>query len=136
MSFQVTIDGFDRIQGIVDPVRFDNAIDKALVRSGQILRDETKKMPPVSASRTGYGAKGIPVAPKYGGTLRDEIYSKRMSRLAVGIIAPVGYSLYVHQGTSKMPGRPFFRWALEVFGVSKLIENEFTRQISNSLNGR
>jgi len=114
MSMQIVIEGLDKIESMVDPQRLGIGLDQALQRSAQVWRDDTKKMPPVSASRTGYGAKGIPVAPKHGGTLRQMIQSRRVSSIAAEVFGGAQYTPFVHEGTSKMPARPFFEWSLTV----------------------
>jgi hypothetical protein len=94
---------------------------EAVKRGGQTLADETKRMRPVSAKTTGYGAKGIPVD---SGRLRQSIRSRSLSLLAAGVSPFVGHGIHVHEGTNKMPARHFFDWALEL-GAQKKIDQHF-----------
>src|SRR4051812_32425833 len=119
MSVEVTIEGLDKWLTIVDPVRFTNEMDKAIDRVAGIWRDETKKMPPVSGPRDGYEARGIPVAEKHGGTLRQGIEKRKVALLAAEVFTgggASGYGVYPHDGTPYVPPRPFFKWMLEDFG--------------------
>jgi hypothetical protein len=97
----------------------------AVTTSAQQLRDTTKTMPPVSVARTGYNAKGIPVAPKYGGSLRQSINVRKIALLAAGVFTGVNYGSYVHLGTRNMKARPFMEWALNDFGALKKINDLF-----------
>ncbi len=124
MSVQVTVEGFDNILTVLDPVRAVREVDSAVDRSAVALRDETKRMPPVSVERTGYAAKGIPVAPKYGGTMRQGIEKKKIGLMAADVFTGgggSGYGGYVHDGTSKMQARPFFQWLLDDFSGREII---------------
>lgn len=93
----------------------------AIMDAGIKYRDFVKQMRPVSAPRDGYEAKGIPLAT---GNLRRSIRSRRIMALAVGIgigIPSEKYGAAVHEGRGKkVPGRPFFQWALEM-GAEKEI---------------
>jgi HK97 gp10 family phage protein len=102
---------------------------EAVKRSSEVLRDFTKKLPPVSAARTGYAAKGIPVAPKHGGTLRQSIQNRKLALLAAGVFPGANYGVHVHEGTSKMPARPFLDWALEL-GAEEMIDKIFEEAVS------
>lgn len=99
------------------PVKAQQVFGRAVMLAGSALRDNTKKLRPVSAKTTGYGVKGIPVDT---GRLRQSILSRRLSLLAAGVIAPVKYASAVHQGTRKMPARPFFAWSLQLGGQKKI----------------
>lgn len=122
MAIEVTITGLEKWMTMMDPVRFTTEIDKALDRAASVIRDDTKRMPPVNAERTGYDVKGIPVAPLHGGTLRQSIQKRRAGLMAADVYTGVNYGGYVHDGTSKMPARPFFRWVLEDFGGMQKID--------------
>jgi HK97 gp10 family phage protein len=101
---------------------------QAVTTGAQKLRDTTKTMPPVSVSRTGYNAKGIPVAPKYGGTMRQSITTRKIALLASGVFVGGNaqhYGIYVHEGTYKMKARPFFEWSLYAYGALKKIDALF-----------
>lgn len=124
MSVEVTIEGLEKFMPLVDDVRFLGEMDQAVMRSARELTSATQRMPPVSASTTGYGAKGIPVAPKYGGSLRQGIQPRKVTLLAADIVTGGNgskYGGYVHDGTSKMQARPFFKWLLEDFGGEAII---------------
>lgn len=94
---------------------------EAVGRAGATLRDETKKLPPVSATRTGYQARGIPVDT---GRMRQSLSSKKLSLLAAGVMTNTNYGGYVHEGTIRMPSRPFFEWSLEM-GAQRKIDDIF-----------
>jgi HK97 gp10 family phage protein len=113
MSVTLQIEGLDKIDMLLDGDRFVQEMDRAVQQSASTLRDETKKLPPVSAKRTGYAALGIPVDT---GRLRQSIRSKKTGTLEAEVIADVNYSGLVHEGTDRMPPRPFFQWELEEFG--------------------
>jgi hypothetical protein len=104
----------------------------AVERGAQALRDTTKTMPPVSVARTGYDAKGIPVAPKYGGSLRQSIRTRKIALLAAGVLPGVNYGLFVHEGTRRMQARPYFKFALEDFGAQNKI-TDFFRQATDKI---
>lgn len=129
----MTLEGFDRILTMLDPARARREVESAVTLATATLRDMTKKMPPVSASRTGYGAKGIPVAPKHGGTLRQQIRSRKLGVLMGEVYGGARYTGHVHDGTSKMPARPFFNWVLQDFGgndaVRMIVESALKRLI-------
>lgn len=127
MSIKLTISGLNDVKHMIDPSRFSDEMDSAVDQAAAMLRDETKRMPAVSASRTGYAAKGIPVAPKYGGTLRQSIRKRKLGVLMAEVSGGASYSGYVHEGTSKMPARPFFKWLLEDFQGAKKVEAVFER---------
>ena len=121
----VSLEGFDQMLEIVDPVRFTQIMDPTVYRAASTLRDLAKKMPPVSASRTGYGAHGIPVAPLRGGTLRSSIQAQKLGLFAAGVYTNPGiasYGGYVHDGTGRMPARPWFQWLLDDFQGKDIIE--------------
>jgi hypothetical protein len=122
VSVSITIEGLDKFLTVLDPARAVRELDKAVNRAAEVLRDDTKKMPPVSKDRTGFDAKGIPVAPVSGGTLRQSIQKRRVALMAAEVYVGVGYGENVHQGTSRMPARPFFTWQLEDFHGKEKIE--------------
>lgn len=127
----IEIKGADKIARDFEqyPAKAVKVYAKAVSRATEKLRDMTKRLPPVSAERTGYAAKGIPVAPKNGGTLRQSIQKKQISLLAAGVTARTNYAEYVHQGTARMPARPFFEWSLEL-GAEEEIDRIFADAIS------
>lgn len=100
---------------------------QAVQVAAQKFRDNTKELPPVSAKRTGYNAKGMPTDK---GNLRSSIKRRRISALAAGVF--VGrpaekYGIHVHQGHKtrggkQIPARPFFQWSLEM-GGQKMIDD-------------
>lgn len=122
MSVTITIEGLDKFLTVVNPARFTKEMDLAVNRAAEMLRDDVKKMPPVNKERNGWGAKGIPVAPKYGGTMRQLIQKRKLGLMAAEVYGGAGYTPFVHDGTSKMPGRPFFKWELEDFHGKEKIE--------------
>lgn len=110
MSLTIRIEGLDRIAQMVSPHRLDRAVERGLERASQAWRDETKKMPPVSGPRDGYDAVGIPVDT---GRLRQSIQARKVSAVAAEVYAPVQYGSYVHDGTSRVPSRPFLEWSAD-----------------------
>ncbi len=131
MTFVVSVVGLDNALQSLDGSRFGAAVQRAVERSGQALRDDTKRLPPVSAKRTGYDARGIPVD---SGRMRQSIQSRQITAIAAEIFAPVNYSGYVHDGTSRVPARPFFDWALEA-GTAERIAQIFDKELSQALDG-
>ena len=119
MSLTIQITGLEKLDRITDPGRFVQAVDKAIDRSAEALRDNTKKLPAVSAKRTGYGAKGIPVD---SGRMRQSIQKKKTQLLAAEVGAYVKYSRYVHDGTGKVPARLFFQFSYEMGGRQRIEE--------------
>lgn len=115
----IEIAGLDALCRKVDPRRLEAALDEGIQRSAQVLRDESKRLPPVSAARTGYGAKGIPVDT---GRLRQSIQARRTRLMGADVFTNAGYGGFVHRGTSRVPPRPFFLWALRDFGGREKIE--------------
>lgn len=113
MTVEVSITGLDNFMTICDPVRFTTEMDKAIQQSAEVLRDKTKLMPPVSAKTTGYGVPGIPVDT---GRMRQAIQSEKLGLMAAGVIANTDYSGVVHDGSGRMPARPFFQYLLDIFG--------------------
>lgn len=90
---------------------------RAVQEAAASYRDHTKRMAPVSASRTGYGAKGVPVDT---GRLRQSIQSRNLALLAAGVGPRVNYGEFVHEGTRRMPARPFLQWSLESGAMDKI----------------
>ena len=122
MSVTVTFEGLDKMMEICDPARFTREIDREVGLIAARLRDETKKMPPVNKQRNGFEAIGIPVAPLYGGGLRQSIQARKVALMAADVFTGVNYGEYVHDGTSRMPARPFFQWMLDYFQGREIIE--------------
>ncbi len=87
--------------------------------SAEVLRDDAKRMPAVSAKTTGYGAHGLPVDT---GHMLQSIQKRKTQLLAADVYANTNYSAHVHDGTSKMPARPFFLCFLPTSGGEKKIE--------------
>ena len=93
MSVVVDIQGLDKMLTLVDVPRAQAEIDRAINRAAEQLRDQAKKMPPVSGPRDGYAAMGIPVDT---GRLRQSIQKRRLALMAAEIFAPVDYGIHVH----------------------------------------
>ncbi len=113
MNVAVEIEGIEAWLKVTDGDRFLVEMDRTLRQGSAMLRDAAKRMPPVSAKRTGYAALGIPVDT---GLTRQKIVSKKNGPLDYSDVAETNYSGYVHDGTSRMPARPFFAWLLHDFG--------------------
>lgn len=122
---QVTVKnaGLIEKQLLLFPEKAEKVFSQAVQRSAEALRDDVKKLPPVSAKTTGYGAKGIPVDT---GFLRQSIRKKNINKLAAGVSPKARYGAPVHDGTKHMQARPFFEWALEL-GSQEKIDNIFDR---------
>lgn len=119
MSVSVIIDGLDKMIAVCDPQRFVAEVDRAVFISATHIRDITKQIPPVSAKRTGYAALGIPVDT---GLMRQRLISRKNGVMDASVTAETDYSKMVHDGTSRMPARPFFTWTLQNFGGLESIE--------------
>lgn len=130
-GIEITIEGIDEWLTMVDPQRFTREMDWAVQRSAEFLRDNTKKLPPVSAARTGYQTPGIPVDT---GRLRQAIQKRKLALMAAEIYTGTHYAGYVHDGTSRMPARPFFKWSLEEFGGEEAVEKIVDLAIDRVLN--
>lgn len=130
-DYEITIEGLDTWLKITDPDRFVREVDRGVQQAIEMLRDETKKMPPVSANTTGYGQPGIPVDT---GRLRQSIQKRKIALMAAEIFAPVQYAEFVHQGTSKMPARPFFEWVWADFGGKEKTEDILKEALERLVN--
>jgi hypothetical protein len=119
MSLTVTITGLEAIRAMVDSNAFVQKLDTAIDRAAEFIRDDTKRLPAVSAKTTGYGEEGIPVD---SGRMRQAIVKRKLNLLTVGVFADVNYSGFVSEGTSRMPSRPFFQWELDDFGGKEQIK--------------
>lgn len=123
----MTIDGIEDWLTLADPARYLTEIDKGMSQSVSKLRDRTKLMPAVSARTTGYAALGIPVDT---GLTRQRIVAKKNAFLDYSDVADTDYSAHVHDGTSKMPARPFFQWLLTDFGGIEIVEDTMFRALT------
>lgn len=103
------------------PKKAARVYGQAVQRAAELLRDDTKRLRPVSKATTGFNTKGIPVDT---GRLRQSIHKKRLSQLAAGVFPNARYGKFVHDGTARMPPRPYFQWALEL-GTQKKIDDIF-----------
>ncbi len=121
VSIQIT--GLDDFMNQLKSFDGQRVLGDAVERAADQIAADVQNMPPVSAAETGYGPHGIPVAPRFGGTLRQSIHSVRTGPLQAEVIPGVDYADYVHEGTVKMPARPFFQWVLEEFGGLQHIED-------------
>src|SRR3712207_391362 len=113
----IQISGLDEIVRKLEPTRAVRAFDLAVDRAAEALRDTTRQLPPVSARRIGYGERGIPVD---SGRMRQAIQKRKTQLLAAEVGAFVKYSGYVHDGTGKMPARPFFEWSFQMGGEAAI----------------
>lgn len=100
------------------PRVFDRAIQKA----GSVYRDHTKRLKPVRGRNgSGYKAKGIPTDT---GHMRRNIKKRKIQLMAAGVFTgkgtPAKYGFFVHEGTTRVPERPFFKWSLELGGLRKI----------------
>ena len=136
MNMQVEIIGREHISPLaLFGASVGRVIGPAVQKGSQVLRDTAKTLSPVSAKTTGYGAKGIPVAPKHGGFMRQNIGNRKLSLLAAGVhTGRADYGAYVHQVTRKMPARPFFEWAAEV--AESRIDDIMLTAFSKLVNGK
>ena len=132
MSLTIAVSGLDEVMRRFEPAKVQQTLHTALQRSTEALRDDTKKLPPVSKATTGFDAVGIPVNT---GFLRQSIQTLDISLLAAGVVAYANYSGYVHDGTGRMPARPFFQWALEA-GAQDHIQKIFEDYVTRLLNGQ
>ena len=135
VTLSIQASGFDAIQMQLDqfPANATRELGSALLEAGNTLTAIIQQMPPVSAATTGYGSLGIPVAPKYGGTLRQSIHARQVDATTVEVTHDTDYGDFVYFGTVKMQERPFFQWALEDFGGYQAIEEIMQRTLGNLL---
>lgn len=126
MSVTLEIDGLEKWFAVADGERLLKEIDLEMKQSSQDLRDMGKQMPPVSARRTGYAALGIPVDT---GLTRQKLVSRKNASLDYSDVAETDYSGHVHDGTSRMPARPFWFWLLKNFGGLETVEQNLTRAL-------
>lgn len=135
ITLSIQASGFDAIQMQLDqfPANATRELSSALLEAGNTLTTIIQQMPPVN-SLGGYGTLGIPVAPKYGGTLRQSVHATQTGNLTVEVGPDTDYADFVYFGTSKMPARPFLQWALENFGGTQAIEEIMQRTVENLVN--
>ena len=96
----LTVIGMDQIKKDLGrfPQDAPRVYGDAVVKAAARLRDETKAV------------SDFPVAT---GRMRQSINSRKLALMASGVFVGTDYGVYVHEGTSRMQGRPFFKWALE-----------------------
>ena len=127
----VEIEGLNELIAAFDPDEFEKRMDAGLWEAAEVLMNTVQgNMPDVSARTTGYGAKGIPVDT---GRLKASIERRKVQLLAAEVYAGTDYSRYVHDGTEKVPARPFFQWALQDFGGIGKIEVVLSQHMERAL---
>lgn len=89
--------------------------DKAVQKAARALAEVTR-----GSSRT----------PVDTGRMRASIHHRRLTRLAAAAFVGARYGGYVHEGTSRMKGRPFFEWALKG-GAQKKINEIFEKALGD-----
>lgn len=111
IAMDVKVTGLKEMQSMLKqfPADAPQVFGDAVQKAGARLRDEVK------------GLSNIPVKT---GRMRQSINSRRIALLASGVFVGTDYGVYVHEGTSKMPPRPFFQWALQG-GAMKAINDIF-----------
>lgn len=124
---EVQIAGLDKVEAMLDPGAFETALGRGIERAAEAVRDDSKRMPPVSAARTGFDAHGIPVDT---GRMRQSIQKRKLALLAAEVYADTNYSKFVHDGTSRMQARPFFEWELVDFGGKERIAAIISESLS------
>jgi hypothetical protein len=127
----VKVEGLQRMIQNLGQANVERAVSLATKRSAEKLRDDTKLLPPVSAKTTGYEAEGIPVDTS---RMRNAIHTFDVALFAAGVIADVGYSGYVRDGTANMPGRDFFAFALQT-GTREKIKQIYEDYLAKAVNG-
>lgn len=157
-SITIDISGLQEAASMVDPAKVPKMLATAVYDIAAGLRDEAKRMPPVSASTTGYGAIGIPVAPKRGGTLRQAIQARKSGDYTAevyGDTSVAGYFDMVHNGVAPfvlnrpvfidgvgwrfigthpgMPARPFLVWLVESVQGRQVIDTVLQRTVDRLL---
>ena len=123
-----SITGIEDLLKKFDSAAFGKAMDQATWAASAKLRDEAKLMPPVSAKTTGYDAEGLPVDT---GFMRQMIVVENKRQLAADVVAKTAYSGFVHDGTGRMPARPFFKWLWEDFGGMTAVKKVFDDAIDS-----
>lgn len=104
---------------------------KGLEQMQRMLRDFPKKAEAefgkavqLAARALAEGGRLNADTPVKTGRLRASINHRKLARLAAATFVGVNYGLYVHEGTSRMAGRPFLKWTLER-GFQKKIDDIF-----------
>ncbi len=123
----VSIEGLDKIKKALDPSEFKERVDSGLWESSEVLMNTVKgNMPDIS----GFGSKGIPVDT---GRLKGSVDRRRIQMMAAEVYAGTNYSKFVHDGTKRMAGRPFFEWALQDYGALKKMEKVLIEHVGSGL---
>lgn len=108
----------------------DQILDEMVGEAGDELVKLIQALPPVNVQNYGYDALGIPVAPKFGGTMRQTVHSSKPAQKEREVGPDTDYSDYVILGTVKMQARNFLKWALENFGGLEKVE-EVAQRVLN-----
>ncbi len=122
LNLSISVSGLDEIRQKLGSFDVERVLGDSIEQAADQLVIATQNMPPVNVKNDGYGAIGIPVAPLYGGTMRQSIHTIRTGPLEAEVKADTDYAGYVHWGTSKMQARPFFQWMLDYFQGYETIE--------------
>ena len=109
----------------------DGAVDEAADEMVRIIQN----MPPVNVQNNGWDALGVPVAPKYGGTLRQSVHKEITAPMERTVGPDTDYADFVFLGTSKTEPRPYLVWALEDFGGYEAIERIVQQTIDRVFEG-
>lgn len=118
------------------------ALRKAISRSPQVIRDETKlfltrgmaayKGYVIRAPwRVGGSGGGAPVAAAHGGNLRDT-HRTSIRQWDASLTPTAKYAGYVHDGTSRMEARPWLDYAREeADGRITELQEAFLERVAN-----
>ncbi|PEH49306.1 HK97-gp10 family putative phage morphogenesis protein [Enterococcus faecium] len=92
MSKTVKIVGLDKFtRGLIQQnKKMEEAVHQEIVRSGLRVEKRAKQLAPFDT-----------------GWLSNNIYMHEMGKLQINVISPADYSIFVEEGTRKMPAQPF-----------------------------
>lgn len=96
-----------------NPLRISRAIKRAIQKSALLVERHSKMRTPVDTGR-----------------LRSSIKTT-LSGFTATINPTVDYAIFVHDGTSRMKGRPFMHWGTE--DAEDKIQDVFEREIQGAL---
>ena len=96
-----------------NPAKIGRAIKRAIQKSALLVERHAKMRTPVDTGR-----------------LRSSIKTT-LSRMTATVNPTVDYAIFVHDGTSRMKGRPFMHWGTE--DAKDKIQTVFEREIKGAL---
>lgn len=135
LSVSIKIEGLEEYVNQLKSFDGQKMLGDAIERGADALVVIAQNMPPVNVKNDGYDAMGFPVAPKYGGTMRQMTHSVRTGQTEAEVVADTDYSGFVAYGTSRMGERDFFQWMMDNFGGYEKLEEIVQEAIDNAFPG-